>query len=165
MSTLVSLLLFLVGSVAVAAGKKMSLEAESLDGHYKGGYRFSSTSSSLSFEDAISMIKHDPSAFIDILKSSKLPNAYFFECPPVTKETVSTTAFEFVILPAPSLESQDPDADAFSEYFESSSHPYAVFSSLGKDATLVAPVPVKGVKSDVYTHLGRYLLTSMIFFM
>merc|ERR1711991_183370 len=64
---------------------------------------------------------------------------------------------EFVILPAPSLQHVEPDVDAFGEYFDSSSKPYAVFPSLGKDALLVAPVPVEGENSDVYTHLATFV--------
>ena len=144
--------------INAAVCKKMDLEVESLDGDYKGGYRYTSKSSELSFEEAMTTIKHDPSAFIEILKSNRLPEAYFFECPPITKRTASTTPFEFVILPAPSLQHVEPDVDAFGEYFDSSSKPYAVFPSLGKDALLVAPVPVEGENSDVYTHLGMHVL-------
>ena len=132
------------------------LEAESLDGHYIGGVRYTSRSSGLSFQEAMTMIKRDPSAFIDVLKSKKLPDAYFFECPPVTKTTASTTPFEFVVLPAPALKDVEPDADAFSEHFDTSSKPYAIFPSLGKDAILIAPVLEKGKKTNVYSHLGKW---------
>ena len=157
MKTVIYILLFLLSVVATTA-KKMEFEAESLDGHYKGGYRYISRSSDLSFDEAMTTIKHDPSAFMDILQSSKLPDAYFFECPPVTKSTAKTTPFEFVILPAPSLENIEPDADAFSEHFDSSSKLYAVFPSLGKDAMLIAPIPEKGESNDVYTHLGMHMI-------
>ena len=65
----------------------------------------------LSYQDVILMLQSNidfRNAFFDILRlglsSDETDFAYFFEVLPITRNIYSTTPFEFVILPAPSLD-------------------------------------------------------------
>ena len=69
----------------------------------------------LSYQDVISNLKSNVefrNSFLDVLRlglnkkfdDSKEPQAYFFEVCPVTLKNFASTAFEFVLIPAPSLD-------------------------------------------------------------
>jgi len=81
--------------------------------------------------------------------------AFFWETPPVTRETLDRP-FEFVLVQAPSLLQLRPDVSAFKSHF--SSHASAAvlrFPNLGGDALLIVPAPL--AVESCYTHLASFL--------
>ncbi len=66
-------------------------------------------------------------------------DAYVWECPPVTSQTVSR-AFECVFVSSPSLARMPADKQAFAEQFRPACQ-VVTFGNLGGDAVLVAPCP------------------------
>jgi hypothetical protein len=92
--------------------------------------------------------------FTSLLSASEF-SAYRWETPPVTKSTVDR-GFEFVLINAPGL-SEAADVNPFSEHFQSviDGRQVVKFSSLGKDAVLIAPCPIAPL--NVYGHLGTFL--------
>jgi hypothetical protein len=94
--------------------------------------------------------------FIDILKTCK-HSAYFWECPPITSETMHSTQFQFVLIDAPRLASVEVDSNTFSSHFAENINGVMVFPSLGKDALLVAPSPDSSVAIPTYTHLANFI--------
>ncbi len=82
-------------------------------------------------------------------------SAFFWEFPPLTTGTLDAPV-EFVVLPAPQLDSMRPDPEAFREHFDTvSSGSIAQFSNLGGDACLLAPLPRKD--PAIYTHLATFV--------
>ncbi|CAG8594901.1 2970_t:CDS:1, partial [Scutellospora calospora] len=70
---------------------------------------------------------------------------YFWECPYITKET-KNKQFEFVVTKCPELKFISQDYSSFEEYINKNDKSYVCsFSSLGKDATLIIPVPQEGL--------------------
>ncbi len=93
------------------------------------------------------------SAFTTLLRDSKFA-AYFWETPPVTRETVNER-FEFVLVDSPELAAVRPDDQAFADYFRTAAADQAVtFSNLRNDATLVAPCP--RAANPGYAHLAVF---------
>lgn len=71
------------------------------------------------------------------------PAAYFWECVPISSETVNRE-FEFVVVGSPTLDNITCDYSSFREHFNQSSNNNVVsFASLSGD-TLVVPMPVRG---------------------
>ena len=70
----------------------------------------------------------------------RFPEPMFWEHPPWSATSLDD-AYECVLLAAPALRTMRPDRHAFAEYFEES-RDVVSFPSLGRDALLVAPVPV-----------------------
>lgn len=94
-------------------------------------------------------------ALISLLRDSR-HRAFFWECPPVTSASLTSTPFEFVIIDAKRLEDVSPDPNSFAAHF-SSEEGISVFPNLGKDATLVVPSPRNAVSPDAYTHLANFV--------
>ena len=44
---------------------------------------------------------------------------YFFECPPITKSTLKSETFEFVLKKATRLANREPDYEKFEKHFSS----------------------------------------------
>ena len=86
--------------------------------------------------------------------------AVFWECAPVTVKSMATKKFEFVLLPAPGLESFAASADyrSFKSQFTSDSvfRP-AIFSNLGGDAVLVVPQPPSLAQYHNWGHLANFI--------
>jgi hypothetical protein len=86
----------------------------------------------------------------------------FWECPPVTYETFESAVFEFVVLPTsslthpPILMSEVHFADKLTALGATGA---VAFTSLGGDATLVAPLPESGAKDrgSMFTELQAFL--------
>lgn len=97
-------------------------------------------------------------AFVDAwckaLSASPM-NAYCWECPPLHLGCLSQR-FQCVLIESPALGRARPDPAPFAEYFRAG-QPVAVFSSLGKDATLIAPSPQAGAN---FAHLASFLRTA-----
>lgn len=85
--------------------------------------------------------------------------AFFWECPGINIETMSSKQFEFVLIPTTAFNNVEADCTAFSEHIARNcalGNVEMVFKSLGKDATLISPCPV--LKSGcTYTHLYKFI--------
>lgn len=92
--------------------------------------------------------------FADILADAPFA-AYFWETPPVTRET-ATRPFECVLVDAPALTGTAADPEAFAAHFEAAGADgdIAAFANLGGDAFLVAPTP--RAAPDAYPHLAAF---------
>ena len=92
--------------------------------------------------------------FADFLADA-LFDAYFWETPPVTRETASRP-FEFVLVDGPALARMSPDPLAFAEHFAAAGADaeVAAFDNLGHDAFLVTPTP--RAPADAYPHLSAF---------
>lgn len=86
-------------------------------------------------------------------------DAYFWETPPVTRQTASRP-FEFVLVDGPALARMSPDPLAFAEHFAAAGADaeVAAFDNLGHDAFLVAPTP-RG-RADAYPHIAVFSRTA-----
>lgn len=92
-------------------------------------------------------------------------SAVFWECHPVTLNSIDTTTVEFVLLDATSLASKEYDITAFQDQFgrieHSKDNGVVSFFNLGKDALLVVPAPSEdGISRPGYpqymTHLAAF---------
>ncbi|MEE8342286.1 MAG: hypothetical protein V3R51_00655, partial [Gammaproteobacteria bacterium] len=81
--------------------------------------------------------------------------AYFWETPPVTKNSFQDV-FEFVLVDSPELGGVTASPSAFQGHFQGARQDRSVvtFANLGKDAFLVAPCP--RASSSVYPHLAAF---------
>lgn len=81
--------------------------------------------------------------------------AFRWENPPLTQQSI-TSPYEFVLIDRPSID-RLADGAAFSEFFQRAGQTQNVtsFLSLGKDATLVVPLP-RGPR-EAYPHLGAFV--------
>lgn len=77
--------------------------------------------------------------------------AYCWECPPLDAHALDRP-FECRLIDSPLLRGSRPDPTSFAEYFRAGQE-VAVFSSLGKDATLIAPYPRAQLD---FAHLARF---------
>lgn len=82
-----------------------------------------------------------------------LSTPVFWEHPPWRADRLKAL-YECVLLPAPSLDRMRADRESFAEHFENARADICDFSSLGKDAHLIAPVPAQ--PTDDFTHLTRF---------
>ena len=83
-------------------------------------------------------------------------DAYAWECPPVTANTLSRD-FDCVFVVSPLLARMPGDSQAFAEHFRPDQS-VATFANLGGDAVLVAPSPADG--GDNYSHLASFVATA-----
>lgn len=103
------------------------------------------------------------SSFLNILQTNCPYKAFFFETRPVTSTAqMATKTFEFVLVDAPDLyefATTRPNPKAFAEYFSNECTTACVFSSLHKDATLIAPkAPPQQGSTDLvpFSHLADF---------
>jgi hypothetical protein len=84
--------------------------------------------------------------------------AVFFEMPPISN-SLKSSPFEFVLLPAPGLESVETDVRPFALHVEGKPEgcTATVFSNLGGDATLVVPCHRKDTPTNAYSHLSAFV--------
>jgi hypothetical protein len=108
----------------------------------------------LPFADAVESWQRDQAfrAFFAALLAEAPFAAYFWECPPVTRATM-TRSFEFVLVDSPPLAAMPPDPQAFAGHFKAGDCT-AAFWNLGRDALLVAPCPKAA--PAVYPHLAAF---------
>lgn len=88
--------------------------------------------------------------FIGLLADAPF-DAYFWETPPLTQETLARP-FEFVLVNAPQLAHVPAERGAFARYFNET--PVVDFANLGGDAHLVVPCPQK--PQDAFAHLAAF---------
>jgi hypothetical protein len=84
------------------------------------------------------------------------PEAYCWECPPVTAASLSQP-FECVFVACPSLAQAPPEPEAFAGHFLPDRE-IVTFDNLGRDAVLVAPCP--GPSGSNYSHLASFTATA-----
>jgi len=88
-------------------------------------------------------------------------NGVFFECPPLTSDTLKLTPATFVLIPAAdhdnSFKRIVSDASVFASHFDSCPDGKDVvsFHNLGRDAVLVSPCP-SDRNNKAYGHLGVF---------
>jgi hypothetical protein len=93
--------------------------------------------------------------WIDALR--RVPfDAYCWECPPITAETLNRQ-FECAFVSSPSLAEMPLDAESFAEHFRSDRE-VVTFRNLGGDAVLVAPCP--DPSGGNFAHLARFTATA-----
>jgi hypothetical protein len=111
----------------------------------------------LSFREVIGLWQDDGKfwEFFAALISQSPFDAFFWETPPVTKQTLERS-FEFVVVEGASLSRLRPDPSPFASHFSSRpSEEVLTFPNLGGDAVLVVPAPL--AEPGCYTHLARFL--------
>jgi hypothetical protein len=93
--------------------------------------------------------------YFTTLLSESAFDAFFWETPPVTTQTLDRP-FEFVLIQGASLSGLRPDPSPFTSHFLSRpSEGVLTFPNLGGDVVLVVPAPL--ADEDCYTHLARFL--------
>merc|ERR1719418_7324 len=102
--------------------------------------------------------------FINILKNGTDFDEYFFECPPITKSTLNSEKFEFVLKKATRLANRVPDFEKFETHFSScpdeGDRSVDFISGFKKDQYLVCPCPPLPENSDdhtKYVHLAIFV--------
>merc|ERR1719189_3548456 len=102
--------------------------------------------------------------FINILKNGTDFDEYFFECPPITKSTLNSEKFEFVLKKATRLANRVPDFEKFETHFSScpdeGDRSVDFISGFKKDQYLVCPCPPPPENSDdhtKYVHLAIFV--------
>jgi len=120
----------------------------------------SNTGGQLSFADVITLWKQNQNfrSFFSKLLIDAPFDAYRWETPPASGSSMAH-AFEFVFLDCPELDTT-PNSNAFSEHFRADTirDNVVTFSNLGKDATLVVPLPIKS--TSAYGHLASFMRTA-----
>jgi len=123
-------------------------------------YRIQGDGKFLSYQETMRSLLNDQSSVAQRLSEvlTRSHDAVFWECAPVTKSEFNTKEFEFVIVPAPNLAARTVDIEPFSEKFQNvkdSTLDIISFENLGRDSTLVVPVPLKEIRH--MTHLSSFL--------
>jgi len=110
----------------------------------------------LSFREMIAGLKDDAdfrAFFIGEIAATPNP-AFFWETPPLTRETLDRV-YEHVVIPSEALERMPVDTRAFESILESGERSVATFRNLGGDALLVAPKMLG--RNECYGHLGAFV--------
>jgi len=113
--------------------------------------------STMSYAQVVDHWRSDPgfARFFSSQLASSSFRAFLWETPPVTRGGFHRP-FECVLIDSPQLACAEPDAAAFSEYFDTGSDQEVVsFDNLGGDARLVSPCPLQPVTAC--THLAVFL--------
>lgn len=116
----------------------------------------------LSFAFVLDELPNRPSlmaAWLDFLEQESARRAAFFwECVPTNAAALATTAFRFALVDSDALARIREDSSDFAEHLPASRRTSAVFfDNFGKDATLVAPVPLEGAD---FAHLAAFTRTA-----
>eukprot|EP01041_Mallomonas_annulata_P007837 gene7837-16028_t len=112
------------------------------------------------FSDALNLLKGENPILRAILISTfkEFPHsALFWECPPISHLTITSTNFQFVLIHAEALESITADPEAFSNKFQQNNNMILKFHNLGGDALLLVPRPLETVDSSAYAHLAKFI--------
>ena len=110
----------------------------------------------LHFGDVFALLQKDRAFgefYVSVLAASPF-ESFFFECPPITKGTLSTRKYEHVtVRNGRGFASASPDS--FAQYLNQCSAAATAFTNLGGDATLVTPCE-RGSARHVYGHLAAF---------
>lgn len=107
----------------------------------------------LSFGEILALLQ-DNERFVEVWSTALARcsfAAYCWECPPLHPQALRRP-FECRLIESPLLGQSVPDPTPFADHFRSGAD-VAVFPSLGKDATLIAPCPRTGRD---FTHLAQF---------
>jgi hypothetical protein len=120
-----------------------------------------STGNSIKYEEFLMQLETNPQ-FREFLTRTIIASgaeSFFWECIPVSFEMLTSTSFQFMIIPTSFQGS--PDVQSFSSQFQSASPDDSVicFKNLRGDADLVVPCPPSVSQNDLnhFTHLGSFL--------
>jgi hypothetical protein len=89
--------------------------------------------------------------------------AVFFECPPARAKSLESQGFEFVVIPTNELRTETVNLEdvAFREHLvpRDNNDLVVTFESLGRDATMVAPLPdaSEDATTSKFSHLKAFL--------
>mmetsp|Transcript_168501 Transcript_168501/g.541516 ORF Transcript_168501/g.541516 Transcript_168501/m.541516 type:complete len:256 (+) Transcript_168501:128-895(+) len=114
----------------------------------------------LSWQDTIDGLRGESPAMRSLLSRAlrEMPfEAFFWECPPVSRSTAEGRLFEFVVLPAPHLEAIHADPGPFAEHLDGlrGQAVSQAFANLGGDSTLVSPAQASE-DIEAYTHVANF---------
>ena len=110
----------------------------------------------LSFREVLTLWSESPSfrTFFNRCLADAPFEAFRWETPPVTKQTLERS-FASVLIDSPDLIAS-PDPDTFADHFDQTASPGIVeFPNLGGDAILVVPAP--GEPLSAYAHIGAFV--------
>jgi len=97
--------------------------------------------------------------YIQILKDNPF-EGYFWEHPPIKKETVNQD-YEFVLVKADVFLRLSPHEDTFSQYFRKQPNESVIsFPNIGRNAHLVVPAPQS--ESTNYIHIGHFFRADLL---
>ena len=111
----------------------------------------------LSFREVIGLWREYPEfrAWFTLRLRESPFDAYYWELPPVTNQTLDRT-FEYVLIDAPGFIGLSADAEPFRAQFAArGSAEVLTFPNLRGDAVLVVPAPVSS--EDCYMHLAHFV--------
>lgn len=121
-------------------------------------YRVLSSSSSLSYGEALHLLRDDVDfrSFLTGQLKQSAYTAFRWETPHIQTKTRSRD-FEFVLLDNPSFTKRKPDAETYKSYFAAThdEHGIVSFANLSGDATLIVPSP--RTNNDAYGHFAAFL--------
>ncbi|CAG8680286.1 22478_t:CDS:2 [Dentiscutata erythropus] len=121
-------------------------EFTSIDNNTLKYHFLNANDNKLSYAEFIYLLHLGDEDFLDIFKKALNEatdelSAYFWECPPVSKGTTNKP-FEFVVTKSDTLSYINQDYSSFKEKFtEYLNNDVCSFANLGKDATLIVPIP------------------------
>ncbi|KAF0497381.1 toll/interleukin-1 receptor domain-containing protein [Gigaspora margarita] len=116
----------------------------------------------LSYAEFIKLLHLGDENFLDIFKkalneATNELSAYFWECPPVSKETTNKP-FEFVVTKSDTLSYIKQDYSSFKKKITKClNKDVCSFANLGKDATLIVPMPCHNLD---YKNLSNFTMNA-----
>mmetsp|Transcript_37094 Transcript_37094/g.37770 ORF Transcript_37094/g.37770 Transcript_37094/m.37770 type:complete len:265 (+) Transcript_37094:185-979(+) len=136
-------------------------EPTSEHGTMKYYLKLSDSGASVYFSEALNILVSESDLSLRSLMTNTFKNiefdGYFWECPPISYDTLSTVPFQFIIKPTHFLNSVEVDSQSFSEHFNNQNNNFiTIFPSLGNDAILLAPKPLSSNKISIYTHIAIF---------
>src|SRR5438045_1816607 len=122
----------------------------------------------LTYEELISLLKEKD---VDFLKefwealnhATDELSAYFWECAPVSQNSLDKE-FGFVVTKSKIMNDVEQDYSSFREHINKVQNDYVTsFSNLGKDATLIVPVPQKSNDEKMldYKNISQFAKNSL----
>ncbi|WNE40244.1 MAG: hypothetical protein GBAus27B_000311 [Mycoplasmataceae bacterium] len=120
----------------------------------------------ITYRQFINFLKNKDEKFLKVFDlalaegANRLGSAYFWECPPVSQETIDKE-FEFALIKSESLDSITQDYHSFQKYFDKDKQATG-FSSLSGD-TLIVPAPLKDKNDQIisnYKNLKEFVKTA-----
>jgi hypothetical protein len=118
---------------------------------------FADVLGSLSASDSLSIM--EPLLHLMHAQAS-LRRAFFFECAPISAESLALTPFQCAFVTSDALLRIDEDRATFAEHFPrpaSAAVRVVAFDNLSGDATLVVPTPAEGAN---HAHLASFSLSA-----
>jgi len=119
----------------------------------------------ITFGDFIKLVRDDEE-FLDIwcaifVNLSFDYNGYYWECPPVTKDTLDSS-FECMIIYEPAFQKLKVDLETFDEHFKKDdpSVQAVAYWSLSKKCRLISPNCLSK-DTDSYCHIGEFMASSL----